>query len=281
MSSKPNRSGIKFTSVLLASIPFACVISLFLAFVYGNFYSFVGKETYSPDVTVRGPYGDSFGPLTSLFSGLGFAGVVVTLILQRQQLNRREDEWHAEVEERRSLFNLDAAKRAYKQAIELLSDQVNDRDLWYRAARLVEQANHLARDITVTNHKIDLEISQVEYRAFFEDLFNGKSASYFYGGYDGESLDEAARLSSVSISSGGHSALEESSMHILWMAAQWPDEFEYITEKALAEYNWEQGMTKPPGFSAFLAHAKVFVSEKGIVKKRTSPEGYSNWPRDH
>lgn len=278
MSSKVNRNGIKLTAVLLASIPFLCVISLFLAFVYGNFYSFVGKETYLTEVSARGPYGDSFGPLTSLFSGLGFAGVVVTLLLQQQQLNRREDEWHAEVEERRSLFNLDAAKRAYEQAIELLREHVNNRDLWYRTARLVEQANHLARDITVTNHKIDLEISQVEYRAFFEDLFNGKSASYFYGGYEGDSLDEAARLSSVSIANGGHSALEESSMHILWMAAQWSDEFEYITAKALAEYNWEQGMTKPPGLSAFLAHAKLFVSENGIVKKRTPPVGYYNWP---
>lgn len=275
MNPKANR---KETSILFVVIPFILVIGLFMVFVYGNFYSWVGVNTYSKEVLLRGPYGDSFGPLTSLFSGLGFAGVVVTLILQQKQINRREDEWQAEVEERRSLFNLDAAKRAYEQAIDLLKDHINDPGLWYRASRLVEQANHLTHGITVTNHKVDLGINQVAYRAFFEDLFTGKSASYFYGGYHADELNEAARLSSVPLEKGGHLPLEESSIYILWKAAQWPDEFEYLTEKALAEYNWEQGLFKPSGLSDFLMHSKKFVSEKGELKKRTSPTGYYNWP---
>jgi len=38
----------------------------------------------------RGQFGDMFGPLTALFSGLAFAGVVITLIMQRRTL---EAQW--------------------------------------------------------------------------------------------------------------------------------------------------------------------------------------------
>lgn len=40
----------------------------------------------------RGQFGDSFGVLTSLFTGLGFGGLVVTLILQQRQISQQENE---------------------------------------------------------------------------------------------------------------------------------------------------------------------------------------------
>lgn len=41
---------------------------------------------FEAGVAKTGPFGDSFGPLTSLFTGLAFAGMVVSLILQRREL---------------------------------------------------------------------------------------------------------------------------------------------------------------------------------------------------
>lgn len=38
------------------------------------------------DSATTGPFGDSFGPLTSLFSGLAFSGLIYTVLLQRQEL---------------------------------------------------------------------------------------------------------------------------------------------------------------------------------------------------
>lgn len=40
----------------------------------------------------RGQFGDSFGVLNSLFTGLGFGGLVVTLILQQRQISQQENE---------------------------------------------------------------------------------------------------------------------------------------------------------------------------------------------
>ena len=40
-----------------------------------------------------GLFGDSFGVLTSLFSGLAFAGLIWTILLQREDLNRQRNEF--------------------------------------------------------------------------------------------------------------------------------------------------------------------------------------------
>ena len=40
---------------------------------------------------VRGQLGDMFGAVNSLFSGLAFAGLIVTLILQRKDLNLQRE----------------------------------------------------------------------------------------------------------------------------------------------------------------------------------------------
>lgn len=44
------------------------------------------------DLAERGQFGDSFGVLNSLFTGLGFGGLVVTLLMQQRQLRQQESE---------------------------------------------------------------------------------------------------------------------------------------------------------------------------------------------
>ncbi len=39
-----------------------------------------------PDIAQRGQFGDLFGSVTSLFSGLAFAGIIYTILLQRKEL---------------------------------------------------------------------------------------------------------------------------------------------------------------------------------------------------
>jgi hypothetical protein len=40
----------------------------------------------------RGTFGDSFGAINSLFSGLAFAGVIFTILLQRRELSLQREE---------------------------------------------------------------------------------------------------------------------------------------------------------------------------------------------
>lgn len=47
---------------------------------------------YGGDFTKSGPYGDTFGLLNTLFSGLAFAGMICTLIMQKQELELQRQE---------------------------------------------------------------------------------------------------------------------------------------------------------------------------------------------
>lgn len=67
-------------------LPIAAMGIIFLAFYLG-LIPLQGK-----DVAERGQFGDSFGVLNSLFTGLGFGGLVVTLILQQRQIRQQEAE---------------------------------------------------------------------------------------------------------------------------------------------------------------------------------------------
>ena len=78
-----------FSSAFRASwwlIPIISAGLIFLAF-YAGWVPIKGAS-----LEERGQFGDSFGMLNSLFTGLGFGGVVVTLILQQRQLSQQEAE---------------------------------------------------------------------------------------------------------------------------------------------------------------------------------------------
>lgn len=66
--------------------PIAAMGLIFWVF-YQGYFPLKGK-----DITERGQFGDSFGVLNSLFTGLGFGGLVVTLLIQQRQLRHQESE---------------------------------------------------------------------------------------------------------------------------------------------------------------------------------------------
>ena len=45
-----------------------------------------------PSIEIRGQFGDSFGAVNALFSGLAFAGLISALFLQRNELQLQRDE---------------------------------------------------------------------------------------------------------------------------------------------------------------------------------------------
>ncbi len=75
-------------------------IGLFLL-VFGFWYiswCYIDNKIYSDDKTIasseaiRGQFGDKFGAINSLFSGLAFAGIIFTIFLQKRELSLQRQE---------------------------------------------------------------------------------------------------------------------------------------------------------------------------------------------
>lgn len=66
---------------------------LLVLFVFLLFFASLGFVcTHWSCWTIRGTFGDSFGALNALFSGLAFAGLIVTLIMQKDELSMQREE---------------------------------------------------------------------------------------------------------------------------------------------------------------------------------------------
>lgn len=86
----------RFSTVLLALrdiclrswwiLPIAAMGLIFWVF-YQGYVPLKGEN-----ISERGQFGDSFGVLNSLFTGLGFGGLIVTLLLQQKQIRQQEIE---------------------------------------------------------------------------------------------------------------------------------------------------------------------------------------------
>ena len=72
----------------------------------------------------RGQFGDSFGALNSLFSGLAFAGIIATIIMQRAELKLQRDELRLTREElKKSASAQEASHKALNLQVVLMSKQ--------------------------------------------------------------------------------------------------------------------------------------------------------------
>jgi len=66
-------------------------VLLILVFIIWILSIFIVPFIY-PELTDRALLGDSFGLINSLFSGLAFAGIIYTIILQRKELSLQRQE---------------------------------------------------------------------------------------------------------------------------------------------------------------------------------------------
>jgi hypothetical protein len=80
--------------VIPYTIIFAVVVLLWLVFCFG-------LQCWIPSSEERGRFGDQFGGANALFTGLAFAGVIVTLLAQHRENKRQTARFQQELEERR------------------------------------------------------------------------------------------------------------------------------------------------------------------------------------
>lgn len=99
---------------------------------YGAFIIYVSWPITFGNVDKAGVFGDSFGVLTALFSGLAFAGIVFTILLQREELKLQRKELRLTREEltrQHSTMKRQIFENTFFQMLRLHNDIVNAIDL--------------------------------------------------------------------------------------------------------------------------------------------------------
>jgi len=117
----------------------AISISLILGVIisvsaYATFIIYITWPISELSANKAGVFGDSFGILTSLFSGLAFSGMIITILLQREELqlqrkelteNRKEFAKSANAQERNAqLTALTTLLTEYKSQIAINETQI-------------------------------------------------------------------------------------------------------------------------------------------------------------
>lgn len=78
-------------------------------------------DRLAPELTEikdRGVFGDSYGAVTSLFTGLGFAGLVFTVLLQQREIKLQREDFFAQIQEMQ-LARDEVARQSRLQELQL------------------------------------------------------------------------------------------------------------------------------------------------------------------
>lgn len=125
----------------------------------------------------RGTFGDMFGVVNALFSGLAFAGIIVTLFLQKDELALQREELKQTREELRgqkeqlALQNQAMKKQNFEntffQMLRLHNEIINSIDVTERRSPSVT-INHSGRDCFACFHEELKKLDTSEHEAYFE-----------------------------------------------------------------------------------------------------------------
>lgn len=110
------------------------------------------SHTNAQSVVGLGEYGDIYGGLNTLFTGLAFVGLVVTILLQRQEMKETREEFEAQTEqfeEQTRLLNeqIEEQKRANEKQFQLAIDAQHKEELFKR----LEYIKRLETEISIEN----------------------------------------------------------------------------------------------------------------------------------
>jgi hypothetical protein len=98
------------------------LIILFIVVFFVWLLSFIIMLSTVKDWNARGNFGDSFGGINALFSGLAFAGIIYTILLQKKELTlQRQEMADTRVELRRSAEAQERSERAFQKQIEMMN----------------------------------------------------------------------------------------------------------------------------------------------------------------
>lgn len=139
----PNSDDSELSNIPLNRFAYWCLIILIIqvAFAFGIWFGFpLMFPKDDPYFAARGQFGDMFGALNSLFSGLAFAGIIYALLIQRKDFELQRKDYKRTNEELQrateaqnkqavimyktaQLTALTALAEAYRNEIETLTNQ--------------------------------------------------------------------------------------------------------------------------------------------------------------
>lgn len=104
---------------------------IFSLLAFGVFVVWASSALIMLNLDNRGEYGDMFGAVNSLFSGLAFAAFIVTLLMQKQELedNRLELKRSADAQKKSaSLSALTTLLNEYNLQLEKYHQEINSQE---------------------------------------------------------------------------------------------------------------------------------------------------------
>ena len=123
------------------------------------------------DMDKRGQFGDLFGSVNALFSGLAFAGVVFAILLQRQELAlQRQELKDTRAEMKRTADAQEAAHQALNKTIWAQSFKV--------AVDIVEEENVVQSRGYLVNAREQFQFSRAEWTSYQETVSEAVTRSF-------------------------------------------------------------------------------------------------------
>lgn len=130
-----------------------------------------------------GVMGDLFGAVNALFSGLAFAGLLITILMQSKELKLQRDE----MEDTREVFKQQTFENTFFQLLRTQQSIIDTMDLITPSSGVVKASgrdcfktmyNNLKTHISVTPEFTTVEIANTAYTAMYE-LHQGDLSHYF------------------------------------------------------------------------------------------------------
>ena len=121
--------------------------------------------------TERGTFGDMFGGLNALFSGLAFAGIILTILLQRNELKLQREELkdtRAEFKTQNETLKIQRFEHTFFNLLDQHHQIVNSIDFRYYKKKEIYQTGYITKNEV---HGIDKEIVIIHGRDVFRHRY--------------------------------------------------------------------------------------------------------------
>lgn len=161
------------TKEIICMLVVFIVLLLVLFFVYG--YAVYDDTIFNGpnQITNAALFGDSFGVLTSLFTGLAFAGLIATILLQRKDINLQQ----SELQETRKVMEKQNFEATFFQMAKMLNDIVES-----TADKDVKGRECFSRFASYLNKQMSsAELAVIGQKDLFERKSNGDPTVYEEG----------------------------------------------------------------------------------------------------
>lgn len=138
------------------------------------------SHTNAQSVVGLGEYGDIYGGLNTLFTGLAFVGLVVTILLQRQEMKETREEFEEQTkqfEEQTRLLNeqIEEQKTYNREQKELMILQQNKEEVYRRLDYLSKLEESVVIKIFDTKFEC-MGVEGPEYKRVYRETLKGAAA---------------------------------------------------------------------------------------------------------